>query len=125
MPVLRMTLNFEYLTLFSSVQICTHNGHMLTALTKLYVLNLHVNSFFLLPISMFSKCVCSVVYISQICFYIQHVPAMVSPTLHNHWWNDLSNKCDIHLGAELCSLTENKFFIFLLGHHTQTVLTVS
>lgn len=46
MPVRRMTLNFEYLTLFSSVQIRTHYGHMLTTLTKLYVLSLHVNSFF-------------------------------------------------------------------------------
>lgn len=77
MPVRRLILIFEFLTSFSSVQIRTQYGHMLTTL---YVLSSRVNYLFLQPIPVFFKCVRFAVHISQICFHMQHVPAMIPPT---------------------------------------------
>lgn len=77
MPVRRLILIFEFLTSFSSVQIRTQYGHMLTTL---YVLSPRVNYLFLKPIPVFFKCVRFAVHISQICFHMQHVPAMIPPT---------------------------------------------
>lgn len=80
MPLRQLTKIFEYLTSLSSVQIRLQYGLQYDDTNEILRLKFTCKLLVLQPIPVFFKCVHSAVHISQICFHVKHVPAMVCPT---------------------------------------------